>query len=170
VLFWADLLANLCLPGSQLSRKLASGLSAIMVLFLLISIVAFDLKGFSDLSSSRNRDQGSSQQARPPSWPGEVAEELNRLGVEPDDKVAVIGYGFGSFWARLARVHIVAEMLGWQADDFWLGDVALQSEVVQAFSGTGARAVVAERVPSYATLSGWHRVGHSDYYIYMLEE
>jgi hypothetical protein len=72
--------------------------------------------------------------------------------VEQGDKVAVIGYGFGSFWARLARVQIVAEMLGWQADDFWLGDPALQSEVVQAFAGTGARAIVAEKVPSYATL------------------
>jgi hypothetical protein len=81
--------------------------------------------------------------------------------------VAVIGYGVGSFWARLARVQIVAEMLGWQADDFWLGDSALQSDVLQAFANTGAEAIVAENVPSYASLTGWHRIGNTSYYVYI---
>lgn len=170
VLFWADLLANLCLPGSQNSRKLASGLGAIMVVFLFVNLVAFELKGFADMSSSRNNNQGNIQHARPPIWPGEVAEDLYGLGIQQGDKVAVIGYGFASFWARLARVQIVAEMLGWEADPFWLGDSTVQSGVVQAFTGTGAKAIVAERVPSYATLSGWHRIGHSNYYIYTLPQ
>jgi len=170
VLLWADLLANLRLPRSQPSRRLASGLSAIMVMFLLLSLMAFELQGFGDLSSSPTTDRESSEQSRPPSWPGQVAEELHQLGVEPGDKVAVIGYGFGSFWARLARVQIVAEMLGRQAGDFWLGDAALQSEVIQAFDSAGAKAIVAERVPGYAILDNWHRVGDSDYYVYMLAE
>jgi hypothetical protein len=93
---------------------------------------------------------------------------LHGLGIQPGDKVAVIGYGFDSFWARLARVQIVAEMLGAEADPFWLGDPALQSDVLQAFATAEARAVVAERVPSYADLSGWHRVGDSDYYVRIL--
>jgi hypothetical protein len=170
VLFWADLMANLGLPGSQTLQRLASGLGAIMVLFLLLNLGAFELAGLRDLSSARDTDPGSSHQARSPSWPGEVAEELDRLGVDRGDKVAVIGYGFSSFWARLARVQIVAEMLGWQADPFWLGDPALQSEVVRAFAGTGARAIVAEEVPSYATLTGWHQVGNSSYYVYILAD
>jgi hypothetical protein len=170
VLLWADLLANLCLPHSQVSTKLVSRLSTTMVLFLFLSIVAFNVKGFSDLSSSRNGDPGSSQQARSPSWPGEVAQELHRLGIQRGDKVGVIGYGFSSFWARLARVQIVAEMLRSDADPFWKGDAVLQSRVVQAFASTDAEAIVAEHVPSYADLGGWHRVEDSNYYICILAE
>jgi hypothetical protein len=82
--------------------------------------------------------------------------------------VAIIGYGFDAYWARLARVKIVAEMLDWQADDFWLGDPMFQSRVLHVFASTGAKAVVAENVPSYASLIGWHRVGESNYFIYIL--
>jgi hypothetical protein len=170
VLLWADLTANLRLPQAQPFQKLASGFGAIMVLFLLLNIVAFNLEGFGDLNSKRSTQQVTSQQAGPPRWAGEVAEELHALGIQQGDKVAVIGYGFGSFWARLARVQIVAEMLGQQADSFWSGDDKVHFRVIRAFAGTGARAIVAEEVPGYTALSGWHRVGASNYYIYRLAE
>jgi hypothetical protein len=168
VLLWADLVANLRLPEAQPFRKLAAGFGAIMALFLLLNIVAFNLEGFADLNSKRSTAQRTSEQAGPPSWPGEVAQELHELGIQQGDKVGVIGYGFDSFWARLARVRIVAEMFGWEADPFWLGDPALQSEVVEAFASTGAEAIIAEKVPDYASLAGWHRVGNSNYYILAL--
>lgn len=170
VLFWADLMANLRLPGSQPYRKLASGLSAIIIVFLLINLGAFELQGFSDLSKNRNKAQVSGQQAGPPNWPGEVAEALHEQGVQQGDQVAVIGYGFSSFWARLARVRIVAEMLDFEAGPFWAGGPAVQSEVIEAFARTGAKAIVAEHVPGYASLTGWHQVGDSDHYIYLLPQ
>jgi hypothetical protein len=131
-----------------------------------VSLVAFNLEGFRALS--RNTGQSASPVAGPPGWPGEVAEELQHLGVQPGDKVAVIGYAFDSFWARLARVKIVAEMLDSGADAFWVGKPALQDEVIRAFAGTGAKAIVAENVPSYASLVGWRQIGNSNYYIYLL--
>jgi hypothetical protein len=79
----------------------------------------------------------------------------------------VIGYAFDSFWARLARVKIVAEMLSVDATPFWLGEPALQREVIEVFADTGAKAIVAEHVPAYATLEGWYQVGHSNFYIYL---
>jgi hypothetical protein len=167
VLFWAGLLINVRLHDSQTSRRLAFMLSVAMVLFMLVNIAAFNLEGFRNLVGWGNPHQPVVSQAKPLSWPGEVAEELHRLGVQPGDKVAIIGYGFNSFWARLAHVQIVAEMLWIEADGFWLGDAALQSEVLQAFASTGAEAVVAENVPGYASLSGWHQVGNSNYYIYI---
>jgi hypothetical protein len=168
VLIWADLLANVRLPITQTSRKLAHALSVTMILFMLMNILAFNLQGVRDLTSRGNRRQLGISQAAPPSWPGEVAEKLHQLGVQPGDTVAIIGYGFDSFWARLAHVQIVAEMFEWDADAFWLGDSALQSEVLQAFARTGAKALVAEQVPNYASLSGWHRVGNSNHYVYIL--
>jgi hypothetical protein len=37
---------------------------------------------------------------------------------------------------------------------------------MQAFKGTGIDVVVAEHVPPYVRMDGWHRVGESNYYIY----
>lgn len=169
LLFWSDLLAQVRVLDRAPTRHVIHLVSLLMAFLLLANIVLLNLEGLTHLSDG-GEAPFSAEAAGPPDWQGEVAEELHALGVQPGDKVAVIGYGFDSFWARLARVQIVAEMLGWQADPFWLGDPALQSEVVQAFASTGAKAIVAEHVPSYATLSGWHAVGDSNYYVYLLVE
>ena len=169
VLLWADLLANMRLPDAQLSRRLISGIGTIMVLLTLLNLAAFNLAGLRDLSQNRNIGQSVNLIAAPPSWPGEVAEELHRLGVQPGDKVAVIGYAFDSFWARLARVQIVAEMLSGDADAFWVSEPSLQAAVIQAFADTGAKAIVAEYVPGYVALAGWRQVGNSNYYIYLTQ-
>jgi hypothetical protein len=108
-------------------------------------------------------------QARPLSWPGEVAEKLHEFGVEPGDKVAVIGYAFDSFWARLARVKIVAEMLGAEADPFWVGGPEIQDKTLRSIASTGTKAVIAEYVPRYASIEGWHRVGISNFYVYIFK-
>jgi hypothetical protein len=84
--------------------------------------------------------------------------------------VGVIGYAYDSFWARLAGVRIVAEMLEADADDFWRGDEALRQSVLQAFARTGIQAVVAEYVPGDAGLRNWHQVENSNYYIYVFRE
>jgi hypothetical protein len=168
VLLWADLLANLNLPDSQASRRLVSLLSVTMILFMLMNIAAFNLEGMVNLTSSKSTTHFTNPQAGPPSWPGEIAEELHRLGVQPGDKVAVIGYAFDSFWARLARVKIVSEMLDQDAEAFWWGNPSLRAEVLQAFASTGAKAIVAEYVPNYASMVNWHRVGNSNFYIYLL--
>ena len=141
-----------------------------MILIMLINIAAFNFEGFHALSSNAFSTQSVSRQALPPSRPGEVAEALQRLGMQPGDKVAVIGYAFDSFWARLARVKIVAEMLDKDAEAFWLGDASLHAKVVQAFARTGAKAIVAENVPSYASLAGWRQVGNSNYYVHILAQ
>ena len=170
VLLFADLLANLSFPGAQPYKRLASATSALMIVFLLINLVAYNLEGFSALVSKPNQQQEPIQAASPPGWPGEVAEELFNLGVAPGDRVGVIGYAFDSFWARLARVKIVAEMFEWEADPFYLGSPEFQSEVIQAFVRAGVRAIIAEQVPAYTSLEGWHQVGKSNYYVYRISQ
>ena len=170
LLFWSDLLANARLPEQaplteQASRHLMNLVTLLMVGFLLANVVAFNLEGYGRLSV-----QGAPAQAAAPApRPVEVAQVLWQLGLEPGDRVGVIGYGFDSFWARLARVKIVAEMFEWEAGDMWR-DPAQQREVLQAFAATGAGAIVAEYVPASASLPGWRQVGGSSYYIYLLED
>jgi hypothetical protein len=167
VLFWSDLLLQARLPSGPSERRLMSVLGMLMVLFLATNIILFNVQGVGDLTDSEAGNALSAAAA--PSWPGAVAEELQRLGVEPGDKVALIGYGLDAFWARLGRTPIVAELLHWDAQGFWKGDKALQADVMNAFASSGAKAVVAEYVPGDASLPGiWHQVGDSSFYIYLL--
>ncbi len=173
LLFWSDLLANARVPDSPLAPKIVRAVSVIVIGFMLANLVAFNLEGYGRLA------EGSSaalQEEAPPARPFEVALALRQSDVPPGSRVGVIGYGFDSYWARLARVKIVAEMFEWEAGPFWLGDdgqpeaAKRQEAVLEAFAGTGACAVVAEYVPAYARLPGWQQVGTSNYYIYLLGE
>jgi hypothetical protein len=167
LLFWADILTNIRLPDVNQNRLLVKVLSSIAVAGLLLNIILFNLEGMGRLTPPTLAPQ--THNAGSPSWPGAVAIELQNLGISPSDRVAVIGYAYDSFWARLARVTIVAEMLDEDTANFWVGDDALQQSVLNAFAQSGAKAIVAEYVPGYARLDGWRQVEQSNYYIYIFD-
>jgi hypothetical protein len=169
VIFWSILLAGVRLPESISSGRLVTAVGGVIILFIFGNLIYFNFNEIGAFNA-RTSPQVIGEAAPPPSWPGEVAQELHRLGIEPGRKVGVIGYAFDSYWARLAKVQIVAEMFSWEAYPFWLGDEAKNSEVIQAFRLAGAQAIVAEKVPDYITPTGWQRVGQSNYYIYLLNQ
>ena len=167
LLFWADILGNVRLPNAPANGLWLGVLSSIATFGLLGNIILFNLDGFTRLNPSWQSSLGA---ATPAAKPLAVARTLQDLGVRQGDKVGVIGYAYDSFWARLARVRIVAEMLEADADEFWRGDEAIRQSVLQAFANTGVDAVVAEYVPGYAGLRDWHQVENSNYYIYVFRE
>jgi hypothetical protein len=169
LLLAADLLANLSLPDFKGYKQLITATSFVIIVSLLGSLVLFNLEGLSRLVAHPTRQVVSDPGFSRPSWPGEVAETLLGIGIEPGDRVGVIGYAFDSYWARLARFKIVAETFGWEADSFYLGSPEFQERVIQAFSHAGARAIVAEYVPAYAQLMDWQQVGRSNYYVYLID-
>lgn len=168
ILFWGDLLANWRLPDSPTNHRLIPALSLIAVAVMWLNIFAFNLDGL--VTVTRGTTTASVTNAPPPTWPGETAVALHELGLHPGDQVGIIGYGFDAFWARLARVKIVAEMPDSAADLFWRGSDETQTQVLQAFAQSGARAVVAEYVPAYANTTGWQQVGNSNYHIYLFDD
>jgi hypothetical protein len=162
-----DLLGNISLEDRPDTRRLVRGVTVIIAVALLANLTYTTLQGYTDL---RNNAAPATQsiESRPPSWPGEVAEELQSLGIRPGDPVGLIGYGFDSFWARLARVRIVAEMLEADAEPFWRGDPSLRADVIEAFAGTEAKAIVAEYVPAGTSMNGWHQVNDTNFFIYLI--
>lgn len=168
LLFWADILANVRMPDTASNRSLLKGLGVLAVLGLIVNILVFNLDGLNRLNPSQQASDTSRMSH--PAKPLSVAHALNDVGVVQGDRVGVIGYGFDSFWARLAGVQIVAEMLEWDAEEFWQGDEALRQNILRAFANTGVDAVVAEHVPGYAGLHNWHQVENSNYYIYVFQE
>ena len=165
LLFWADILANVRLAETADNRLWLKSLGVIASIGLLANIVLFNLDGFARLTPSFQA--GSVQQNIPAARPLAVAETLKELGIQPNDKVGVIGYAYDSFWARLARVRIVAELLEADAVDLWRGDESLRQSVLDSFARAGVKAVVAEYVPDDVLLKNWHRVGNSTTYIYV---
>jgi hypothetical protein len=166
LLIWGDLLANVRVSGSPAGEKSLRAASVLMVGFLLLNVAAFNLEGYGRLAEA----SAAMSHDAPPAPPGAVAASLRQLGVGPGSTVGVIGYAYDSFWARLARVQIVAELVDWPGNPFWTGDATLQQSVLQAFASSGACAVVAEYVPAGARLAGWHPVDNSSFFIYLLRE
>lgn len=170
ILLFADLTANLALPDRPIYRRLILAASAVMLLGLLGNLLAVNLEGLTQLIAKSEPQASGTTGAPMPAWPGEVAEELQNLGVRPGEPVAVIGYAYSAFWARLARVKIIAEMLDTDASAFWYGTAELKQTVIQAFRSTGARAIVGESVPDGAGTDSWRQVGDTNVYIYLFNE
>ena len=168
LLFWTDILGNVRLPDTENNRFWLRSLGVIAALGLLVNIILFNLDGFNRLNPSLAA--GMVERTAPPARPITVAHALRDLDVMPGDRVGVIGYAYDSFWARLARVTIVAEMLEGDSADLWDADEERWQSVLQAFADAGVSAVIAEYVPDGVHLNDWHRVGNSNYYIYRFEE
>lgn len=164
LLFWADVLANIRLPKKENDKFWLKTLVMIACLGLLLNIVLFNMDGFARLNPSLTG--GRVIQEPSPARPLAVAQALIDLGIKPGDRVGVIGYAYDSFWARLARVKIVAEMLEVDAVRFWRHDETLEQSVLRAFASTGSKAVIAEYVTDDVPLKNWHRVGNSSTYIH----
>jgi hypothetical protein len=168
LLFWADILANVRISNTDSNRLWLRSLSVVAALGILINIAMFNLDGFGRLRSSMEISVAG--QSAPPARPLAVAQALQNLGVRPGEQVGVIGYAYDSFWARLARVRIVAELLENDAEDLWYADDDHWRSVLRAFSDAGVSAVIAEYVPDDVRLDDWHRVENTNYYIYGFSE
>ncbi|HTM42794.1 MAG TPA: hypothetical protein VL177_17880, partial [Terriglobales bacterium] len=72
---------------------------------------------------------------------------------------------FNKYWARVAKVTIVADTPYQDAEEFWHSDAALQHRVVEVFCGAGVKALVAYKVPKNVRTAGWQKAGRSDYYV-----
>lgn len=109
----------------------------------------------------------------------EVAGELNRMGIRPGDKVAMIGDSFRAYWARLARARIVAEIASrgpydeitaGDENNFWKASDAVKSEVFEAMARTGAVMVITDNIPPFISSTGWQRLGNTRYFAHPLPQ
>jgi len=168
VLFWAGLLSSIRLPNSVLYRRLLSIAGACLVCFFLLNVLAFNLEGFKKIGPFESAPSKRFSQQQAPSYkPVRLAEAVLDLGLKRGDRIAFIGYSFGAFFARLARLRIIAEIPDDQAESFWLADSATRSAVIEAIKKTGAKAIIAEWVSPGASVGGWQRIGNSRHFIYL---
>ncbi len=164
VLLWLSLFCAVRLPNIPESQRLARVVTIVLMAVMTFTVVA---------SSSREAVLTARQlvAGEDPSvheqW--QVAEGLREAGLVPGEKVAFIGNSFRAFWAHLLGLRIVAEIPAGDTAGFWEADAKRKDEIVKAFAGTGAKAIVVEIHPAGADLSGWQKIRNTDYYVYMIK-
>jgi hypothetical protein len=171
VILFSGLLSGIRFPESTGSRTLAGIGGGVLVLMVWVNIAAFNIEGLTSMLGfypglpteapvSATEGQADYGQDDHPA----IADGLLRLGVERGDRVAFIGYSFSAFWARLARVRIIAGLEPRYEQDFW-SDHEQQSAVLEAFGTAGAVAAVARAT---AVSPGWQRIGDTAYVVRFL--
>jgi hypothetical protein len=172
VLIWLSLFSGIRLKENGSANRLFTSVVLAMTVTSMVIITATSLvPAYATARDILKREDGST----PIYW--QVADGLSAMGVKPGDQVGFIGEGFaaGSYWARLAKIQIIAEITSGSnfapkqdVEKFWNGTAATKSAVFEAFSKTGAKAIIADREPPGDSLVGWQRIGNTDHYIYFL--
>jgi hypothetical protein len=157
LLLWLGIFSGVRLPQRGESGKLAMG-----------AVLAIVITMGGQVAASTLLDVVQQRQKAPVDW--EVAQALNRLGIQPGDKVASIRHPYWEFyyWARLARIQVIAEMPPEEVDRFWSSSPQVQEEVTRAFANTEAKAIITRAPPSCASTTAWTKLGDTDYYAYLL--
>jgi hypothetical protein len=177
-LSWLSLCAAIPWPAADRDQWKLKGLVAAMLAMLILSAFAYP-DSASNLTVQTLRGEILGGEPSHLHW--DVAQGLQKMGVQRGDKVAVIGDAPGAYWARLSRVKIVAEMpacrevnegicVKGQPDGvsaFLAADQGTRDRILKAFAQTGAKVVVIR--PKDSMLSrGWQRISDTDYYAYRL--
>jgi hypothetical protein len=96
---------------------------------------------------------------------------LTNLGIRGGDRLAVVGYPFDPYYARYARLHLVAYIPS--ADSFWSLSTPELEAMVGRLTRIGVKAVVAKNRPSNSTIANWRDVklsGQERFSILLLSE
>jgi hypothetical protein len=158
-LLWMGLFSGLEMPPSREGRRLAS-LVTVAVVVAMATPTALSAAG--ELKGLRGQPHNQ--------W--RVAEDLQKMGVRPGDRVARFPQHFGLAWARLLRVTVVAQIPLENQEDFWCAKPEKQAQVIEKFRGLGVTAVVAEEISpteACAPAPEWQKVGDGTYYALRLK-
>jgi hypothetical protein len=164
-----SLLSSLRLSGTRESERLVACVTVIALTVFSVEVARAAAPAALDAARDLRRPASSPY--------AEVARRLRSMGVEQGEKVAVVGDAKRAYWARLARARVVAEITynrSIPGDDyrdvntFWKADPALKERVLSVLAGTGARAVVADHVPDWASTAGWQQVEGTEYFLHPL--
>ncbi|MGH9907198.1 MAG: hypothetical protein ACRD8U_16625, partial [Pyrinomonadaceae bacterium] len=142
VLLWLALFSGVRLheiPGAH--RLLKSTTIVLMSIMIFTSVASSSREAVLTARSFLTSEDGTTHEQ----W--QVAEGLRAIGMSPGDNVGIIGRPSRAFWAHLAGLRVIAELMERDAGSFWEGTPTLKHEIIQTFARTGAKVIVAEKPP-----------------------
>jgi hypothetical protein len=100
-----------------------------------------------------------------------AAEEFQQMGLQPGDRVAVILNGTGAYWAHLAKLRIVAEIMdtGHGSREFWDAPETAQRQVYDLFARAHAKLVVTNCAATPTIPNGWQQLPETPYCFHHLD-
>jgi hypothetical protein len=169
LLLWGGLLALVRLPSAAWAERLLAASATVVLAFVFVSLTSFHLDCFVRVAGLHPPSDVATRAEAPYYRPVRMAAELSRMGLRPGDEIAYVGTAFDAFFARLARLRIVAEVPDTDIEAFWGVDRETRARLLGALRATGARAVVVEHTPPPgALLDGWERIGDSRHHLFWL--
>ena len=145
--------------GLRLPRPLA-----IRTLGIIVTVIVLNLALNTAINLRKNRIENANvSRLNDPA----AAVALRLTGVAADSSVAAVTPSMASGWARLARVHIIADIQRTSTEKFLQGTAAYHKAAFEAFAAAGCKAVVA-RIGDRAVAPGWQRLGDSVYAVHLL--
>jgi len=154
-LVWVGLFSGLAMPRGNEDRRLVSLVAAAVVIAMAAPVALSAASHMIQTVKGEPHNQ----------W--HVAEDLRGLGVKPGDQVARIGGRFGTDWARLLRVTVVAEVPLANSKEFWCAKPEVQAEVLETFRRLGVTTIVSEHYPLsdvYTPGPEWRKLGDGTYH------
>lgn len=153
---WIAIFSSIKFPNSELNKKLISTAFVLIAMFFVAgSSISYDL-----LTNGKN-DSALTQI--------KVAKQIKNLGLQNDDKVAVIGLDYGIYWARLAHVRIIGEVSTEEESVLWFSSKDVRNNIFNSFKRFGAKLVVMENPPKQSLEADWINVKDTSYYIKILK-
>jgi hypothetical protein len=160
VLFWTAAYSAVFTPGEE-SRILLALVAALMLATSVRQTISPDRK----VVAPGNRDNPHVVRwmtPPPDNGPDQIAaRELGALGLRAGDAIATVGDGFAHFYARMARVRIVAEVV--DAGAFWTLSPDAAAAIEQKLARTGAGALVAINRPKAFQSGLWQDIPRTPY-------
>ena len=157
VLFWLAVYGVLAPRVAATPRKviLAAVIATMLIPSLLVGTVI-----------ARSLFVESSDAGRPAQQP--VATELQAIGLQRGDRVAIVGEQFDAYYAQIAGLKIVAQVPG--EEEFHRLDLPELERVTEQLSTMGVKALIAKERPLHAVGGDWREVaGLSGYSILGIE-
>jgi hypothetical protein len=152
------------LPNAGWSAALVARVSVIMLVVLVLQIISAAADPAGSLLS-----QAVQGRLLMPDVNAQVAAALRSAGVRPGDTVATGDRGFNAYWARLARVRIIAEVSGLDGAAILDADPAAREAAQRVLSAQRARAIVARTWPAQTGDPRWQPIDGTDYFYYLLQ-
>lgn len=164
VLLVLGLLLLVRLPRARWSAALSANVSVVIVILFLVQT----LTNTSALAGS-TLSQVVHGQILAADEQVQVALALRSAGIEPGDRVASGDRGFNAYWARLARVHIVAEVSE-RDSSIVQGDLEARAVAQRVLLAQNVRAVIARAWPSQMEDPGWRPIDGTEYFYHLVAD
>ena len=157
VLLFAGVFSSIKLPNSQESKRLIARLTLIALLLIFSQLAFHGSKDFMTILREPELIH----------W--QLAKSLQQIGIQPGDKVVHLGIK-DYYWARLARVKIVAEIPN--IESFWATDVVQRNRAIEAIKRTGAKVIIQKPgfdIPKLENATGWQNLCNAEScYVHLL--